>query len=461
MAITLVQQPEGVFNSGAGSSTDVLFSRAKLVSSYTTNNIAQPNFKFLVQIDEDGTQIFEAYVTPNPSSALVFDIAPIVKARLNAPTAQTNANNYSIHRGNGVLVNKCTGNQNIYTVNIGEVYEVSGVLTEFPDLDQQTYLIINGAQDYKDFFSDLGDVQLNLQDYSCNYISPVEIKKGFLTNVNKATYIGTERNDYWRVLSTSTTMVPTRETDLGRVAWIHDSSYVANDVVGAKYTWYNAAGTELGTTTTDVTSGTNGGQALNSTSPIGKVQAIPCHWGSMSQEGGLVGALTNAYDWTYYTIQLIQTDDNIANSKWGFYKECSGNKNEQYQLAWTNGVGFWDYYTFTPKAEHEESVEKKQYSTNVGSYSSADFQIFKYEASTKNYQITPKRSWTLASGKIDENLSMYLKDILKARQVQLIAPDGSVLPVIVDTQNTKFFKDRTNNLYDFQVKVTLAQSIEA
>jgi hypothetical protein len=461
MAITLVQQPAGVFNLGAGSSADVLFSRAKLVSSYTTSSIAQTNFKYLVQIDENGTQIFEAYVSPNPSNALVFDMSPIVKGRVKAPDAQSNTNNYSIHRGNGVLVNKCTDNQNIYSLNIGEVYEVDGVLTEFPDLNTNGFLIINGAQDYKDYFSDLGGVQLNLQDYSCNYTAPIELKKGFLTKVNKDTYIGTERNDYWRVLSTSTTMVPTRVTDLGRMAWIHDSIYVNNDVVGAKYSWFNAAGTQLATATIDVTSATYGGQALNSTDPIGKVQAIPCHWGSMAQEGLLIGAYTNAYDWTYYTIQLIQTDDNIANSKWGFYKECSGNKNEQYQLAWTNGVGFWDYYTFTPKAEHEESVEKKQYSTNVGSYSSADFQIFKYEASTKNYQITPKRSWTLASGKIDENLSMYLKDILKARQVQLIGPDGSVLPVIVDTQNTKFFKDRTNNLYDFQVKVTLAQSIEA
>ena len=163
MAITLVQQPNGIFNIGAGGSGEVLFSRAKLVSTYTTNNIAQPNFKFLVQIDENGTQIFEAYVTPNPSSALVFDMSPIVKGRVKAPDGMINTNNYSIHRGNGVLVNKCTDNQNIYTLSIGEVYEVAGVLTEFPDLDQHTYLIINGAQDYKDFFSDLGDVQLDLK----------------------------------------------------------------------------------------------------------------------------------------------------------------------------------------------------------------------------------------------------------------------------------------------------------
>lgn len=461
MAITLVQQPQAAFNIGAGSSVNVLLSTSKLVSTYTTNNLAQPNFKFLVQLEENGVQIFEAYVTPNPASALVFDMSPIVKGRMKAPIQEDNTNIYSIHQGNGVLATKTPNNQNIYELKIGEVYEVASVLTEFPDLHNDTYLIINGAQDYKDFFSSQGDLQQNLQDYSLEYTAPVELKKGFLTHIDSSTYIGTERNDYYRQLSGSSIAVPTRETDLGRVAWIHDETYVNNDSTSIKYTWHNSAGTSLATATVDMTSGTNGGQPLNSTDATGKVLATPCHWGSMSQEGVLIGGFTNALAWDYYTIQLIKADTNVANFEWCFYKECSGNKNELYQLAWTNGVGFWDYYTFTPKAEHEEAVEKKQYSTNVGSYSSADFQIFKYDASTKNYQITPKRSWTLASGKIDENLSIYLKDILKARQVQLIAPDGSVLPVIVDTQSTKFFKDRTNNLYDFQVKVTLAQSIEA
>ncbi len=134
MAITIVQQPEGTFNIGSGGVVSVLFSKAKLVSTYTTSSIAQTNFKYLVQIDENGSQIFEAYVSPNPANALVFDMSPIVRGRLKAPDAMINTGNYSIHRGNGVLVNKCTDNQNIYTLNIGEVYEVDGVLTEFPDL---------------------------------------------------------------------------------------------------------------------------------------------------------------------------------------------------------------------------------------------------------------------------------------------------------------------------------------
>ncbi len=469
MAITIVQQPYSRVTPTAGSATAaVLFSRSKLVTTVSSNNISQPNFKYLFQLEENGSQIFESYVSPNPAGDAMFDFSPIVRNRMQAPIQEDNQNTFSIHQAkdNDIETTKCPNNQNIYTLKFGEVYEVDGVLTEFTNLTNFTRLIINGVQDYKDFYSTNGGVVQELIQYSTAFSAPILSQKGFLSKVNDQTFSSLPNNEYYRKLALGSNLkcvaTPTRVTDLGRLAWIHDDIYIGNESYSLKYTWFNASNVALVNTIIDLELAANGGQALDSTDATGKVLAAPCHWGSMSQNvGTLIGAYTNALAWEHYTIQLLKSDGNPANYPWVFYKECSGNKNELYQLAWTNGVGFWDYYTFTPKAEHEESVEKKQYSTNVGSYSSANFKIFKYEASTKNYQITPKRSWTLASGKIDENLSMYLKDILKARQVQLIGPDGSILPVIVDTNSTKFFKDRTNNLYDFQIKVTLAQSLEA
>jgi len=467
MAITLIQEPTSRVTPTAGNvGVSLLFSRSKLVTTVSSNNISQPNFKYLFQLEENGSQIFESYTSPNPAGNAMFDFSPIVRNRMQAPIQEVTNNTHSIHSGNGYQVTKCPNNQNIYTLKFGEVYEVDGVLTEFTNLANISRLIINGAQDYKDFFASDGSVVQEMIQYSSAFLGPVLSQKAFLSKVDDLTFSSLPNNEYYRKLAIGSNLkcvaTPTRVTDLGRLAWIHDDIYIANESYSLKYTWYNASNVALVNTIIDLELASNGGQDLDSTDATGKVLAAPCHWGSMSQNiGTLVGAYTNAISWEHYTIQLLKSDGNPANYPWVFYKECSGNKNELYQLAWTNGVGFWDYYTFTPKAEHEESVEKKQYSTNVGSYSSANFKIFKYEASTKNYQITPKRSWTLASGKIDENLSMYLKDILKARQVQLIGPDGSILPVIVDTNSTKFFKDRTNNLYDFQIKVTLAQSLEA
>lgn len=461
MAITVETQPAGQLNTGAVGAGLALFSRSKLVSTFSSTSTSQTNFKYLIQVEEDGTEIFKSYVTPNPSGRCMFDVSPIVKERLKSPITQDNVNSYSIQRGGSPFGTTTTGNQNIYTIKIGEVYEVSGTLTEFPNLDSIQYLIVNGSQDYKDFYSDLGNVQLDLVDYSCNYLAPLEIKKGFLSNITPDTYKQTKDNEYFRNLAGSSIAVPTRETNLGRLAWIHDDVFINQDCPDINYTWYDSSGTQLATVTTDMEDPVNGGQALNSTDPEGKVLAVPCHWGSMLQaSSSLVSVYTSSLAWTYYTIQLVRSDSNGANFKWAFYKDCAGNKNELYQLAWTNGVGFWDYFTFMPQTMHEESASKKQYNTNVGSYGADEFKIFKYDAGTKNYQVIPKRSWTLSSGKIDEELSKYLKEIIKARQVQLITPEGDVLPVIVDTESTNFYRDRTNKLYDFQVKVTLAQSLE-
>ena len=461
MAITIEYEAQSLVTTGAGAQSSVLLSRAKLVSTFSSTSTAQTNFKYLVQVEEDGTEIFKSYVTANPAGRCMFDLSGIVKDRIERVTKETASGLKSIHDGmySTFPVTKCDNNQNIYTVKVGEVYEVSGTLTEFPNLQNFDVLIISGVQDYKDFTGN-GAVQLNLVPYSLDCIAPVELQKGFLSGIDSDTYTSYPKTEFYRDLAGASIAVPTRETDLGGLSWIHDSTYIGNDSDSIIYTWYNDAGTSLGTWTYDVTDPANGGQALGSTDPEGKVLCAPFHWGSMSNNGSVIGTFTNALAWTYVTIQLLRSDSSAANFKWCVYKDCDGNKNELYQLAWDNGVGFYDYFSFKPMTEHEESAEKKQYNTNVGSYSATDFTILPFEAGKKNYQVVPKRSWTLTSGKIDENLSQYLKNIIKARKVDLILPDGSVLPVVVDTNSTKFYRDRTNKLYDFQVKVTLAQSLE-
>ena len=463
MAITIEQSANSTFNTGAGGSgQEVLLSRAKLVNVYSSTSTAQTNFKYLIQVEEDGTEIFKSYITPNPSSRCVFDLSPIVKERLKAPVLETASDSSSIHEGlfSTFPFNKCEGGQKIYEIKVGEVYEVSGTLTEFPNLDNHEMLVINGHQDYKDSFHSAGIQSQDLVPYSCNYTSPVEIEKGFLSKIDANTYKQTKNNEYFRNLAGASIAVPTRETDLGCISWIHDDVYVNNDTTELKYEWFNSAGTSLQAWTYDATDVANNGQALNATTSDGKVLCSPMHWGALSNNGSFIGTFTNALAWEYYTIQLIQADSNVANFKWAFYKDCTGNKNELYQLAWTNGVGFWDYFTFKPQTMHEESASKKQYNTNVGTYGGSDFMLYPFDAGTKNYQVIPKRSWTLSSGKIDEELSKYLKEIIRAKQVQLITPEGDVLPVIVDTNSTNFYRDRTNKLYDFQIKVTLAQSLE-
>ncbi len=463
MAITIEQEANSTFNTGSGGSgQDVLLSRAKLVNVYSSTSTAQTNFKYLIQVEEDGVEIFKSYISPNPSGRCMFDLSPIIKERVKAPVIETAGDSFSIHKGtySTYPLNKCEGGQKIYEVKIGEVYEVSGTLTEFPNLDNHEVLGVNGYQDYKDSFHTLGEQSIDLVPYSCNYLALVETQKGFLSKIQVDTYKQTKNNEYYRDLAGASVAIPTRETDLGSISWIHDSIYVNNDTTEIRYEWFDSSGTSLQAWTYDATDAANNGQALNATTSDGKILCAPMYWGALSNNGSFIGTFTNALAWDFYTIQLIQADATSANFKWAFYKDCTGNKNELYQLAWTNGVGFWDYFTFKPQTMHEESASKKQYNTNVGTYSGSDFKIYPFEAGSKNYQVIPKRSWTLSSGKIDEELSKYLKEIIRAKQVQLITPEGDVLPVIVDTNSTNFYRDRTNKLYDFQVKVTLAQSLE-
>jgi len=133
----------------------------------------------------------------------MFDFSPIVRNRMQAPIQEANGNTHSIHSGkdSAYQATKCPNNQNIYTIKFGEVYEVDGVLTEFTNLSNFSKLIINGAQDYKDFFASEGSVVQNLVEYSSAYIAPVTSQKGFLTKVDDKTFSSLPNNEYYRKLA--------------------------------------------------------------------------------------------------------------------------------------------------------------------------------------------------------------------------------------------------------------------
>ena len=75
MAITVEYEAQSLVTTGAGAQSSVLLSRAKLVSTFSSTSTAQTNFKYLVQVEEDGTEIFKSYVTPNPVGRCMFDLS--------------------------------------------------------------------------------------------------------------------------------------------------------------------------------------------------------------------------------------------------------------------------------------------------------------------------------------------------------------------------------------------------
>jgi hypothetical protein len=97
MSITNLDTPTNSIT--AFGSLPVYFVRATLVHVATSDETTQTGFKYLFEIEEDGTKIAEAYVTANPAGVGMIDLSPYIRERLSLPEVDPN-NNESIHSGN-------------------------------------------------------------------------------------------------------------------------------------------------------------------------------------------------------------------------------------------------------------------------------------------------------------------------------------------------------------------------
>ena len=226
--------------------------------------------------------------------------------------------------------------------------------------------------------------------------------------------------------------------------------------------YYDTSDNLLYTLTIDATSTGNGGQALTSTDADGKIISIPAHEGAQNNNS-LINALRNinASTWDYYIVDLTDSGGSASSHQMLYFKHCYDNRFKHYQIAWDNGVGFFDYYTFELKSEHSDKVEKKYYSTNVGSWEASTFKETPYEHGTIPHQVRREKRYKLSTGKIGEATAEYLRSLVYSRRIDLIDDEGNVCPVILEDQNLTYNVDKSTSMREYTFTFKLANEIEA
>lgn len=182
--------------------------------------------------------------------------------------------------------------------------------------------------------------------------------KGFLSTIDTDTYSHIPRAEYLKAETGASYAVPMSKTvkgswQLGQLAWLHDSTYFDGESNDIEIKYYDEDDTLLYTLTIDATLVASGGQALNAQDEDGKILAVPAYAGAQDNNS-VISTLRdlNAQGWDYYTMQITGNTSGVPPLKWVFFTHCFDNRFSQYQIAWDNGVGFYDYHTFYLKSEH-------------------------------------------------------------------------------------------------------------
>jgi len=409
MAITIDDQPYEYTPVGQ---------RLMLVAS--SDNVANAGFRFVFDFGS-----FQVNVQPNAANKGILDLAPIFREQL-----QHDANEHF----------QTTGTENssvaFISCTIKEGWLVDGVFT------------VSGSG-----MADIDDVYALLAEY--------QVSDGYKPNPNTryaldgiTKYLMSERNvdtHKWseaaaRGLSSDYVYIPTRVGDYGVLYAPSATLLLAdNDFDIAVISTYDNTNTLIETLSF----------AMADNDSV--VNTIAAFYANVEATGiNLTGA-------KYYTIQFgkeiafpVYTP---ASRVYCFYIVPDDCRFDNVRLGWTNTCGGVDYFNFTKKSELSFNYDRKQYQKVVGSYNASSFGFNTYDRGTTDRYVTTTKGLQINSDWVSVGEFELLQTLCRSNDVYIINDDGTMTPVLVDTQNFVIKDERYSKLYNVTLNLKYSQPV--
>lgn len=398
-----------------------------LIYSLSTNTTITDAFRFIVQVEENGTEIAKLYLTPNTNNVAHFDLSQVVTGRVEVDSLKYNTNDV-IHAFNNKMYSRANDGIRRYTVRVGE-WDGS---TESLDEDSQSVYLIDGYE----------QLSAGLHPGFSNYYGTGNKKKVWLS----------DREPVDSVINVKAAI-----EDNGVVAFLNTDdtgSLIERLVINI----YDTSGTLDNTLTYDINS-TNGGLVPSTA------------WGNTNNNGSLLYAYLYPASFTALTAAL-----NAVTGGWGHYdvipstglnvqtgnilrvtNSCRYSKNEAVQLAWANTRGGWDYLRFNGKKQKTVTREEKTYRKIVGDYDRSTFTFATTAREIKPYQLEAKERYQLNGILTIEELTL-MQYCMRSKNV-MARIDGLWVPVTIQTNSMQIEEETVSKVFVTSFNVELAQII--
>jgi len=440
MAITIVQEPR--LYSAIGQ---------KLMVVATSTNVAQDGFKYKVEIqliiDTDRpnittTEIIEFFVSPNPSGALVIDIAPIIEKYITNRTTYDTTPPVSIQRFNDEFTVFISDTLYQLTVTVHEFWIVGGILTDnnvdasFSDklIFRASHQITDGYRPVtNDYFGTLGTTSRLLSDRKWN--------------TNRFDFAATEG-----ITADETAIfIPVREADFGVLTMGDKGEPGELDLPTTLYrysiTMYSDGGVPV----------TEAFDALDA--------AIIMHGGiypaNLNISAKVVSVKPNLFpDWKYYT--LTNAGCNCFATYYFYNVDYYGLQDcnhEVVRIGWQNQRAGWDYFNFIKKNEESIQVERTRFSKVIGNYNDETFTFNSGDAGLTELQPIVQQYLNITSDWISEGEFEFLKSLIVSKVVHWVQDDGSFIPVVLETNDYTMARERNGKLKNLSLKLRLANNM--
>ena len=409
MAITIEEQPYEYTPVGQ-----------RLIIVCSSTNVANTGFRFVFDFGA-----FQVNVQPNASNKGMLDLAPIFREELQHDASEhfntTGTENTS------VAFISCT---------IKEGWLVDGVFT----------VSGSGMADIDDVYAFLAEYQIS-DGYKPNPNTRYAldgITKYAMSERTKDTHKWIEANA--RGLSDQYVYIPTRLADYGV---LYAPSYTAlladNDFDVAVISTYDDNDALIET------------QFFAMADNNSIVNTIAAFYANVASTGiDLTGA-------KYYTIQFGKETAfpvyTPASRVYCFYIVADDCRFDNVRLGWSNTCGGVDYFNFTKKSELSFSYDRKQYQKVVGTYNASTFGFNTYDRGTTDRYVNTTKGLQINSDWVSVGEFNLLQTLCRSNDVFIVNDNGTLTPVLVDTQNFVIKDERYSKLYNVTLNLKYSQPV--
>ena len=409
MAITINDQPYEYTPVGQ---------RLMLVASST--NVANAGFRFVFDFGS-----FQVNVQPNASNKGMLDLAPIFREKLQHDEGASN-------EGMNVEYDSVAN----ISCTIKEGWLVDGVFT----------VSGSGMADIDDVFAFLAEYQV------ADGYKPNPNDRYALYNTSK--YLLSERTNEthkWieapaRGLSNDWVYIPTRLADFGQLYSISNNGLlVDNEATDLFVSTYDNSNTLIDQVNFTL---------FTTTNSVSRLGAYPAN------------LIIEGLDFTnvkYYTIQAgtpITLPIYTPYSRvYCFYIVADDCRFDNVRLGWTNTCGGTDYFNFTKKSELSFNYDRKQYQKVVGTYNESTFGFNTSDRGTTYRYVTTTKGLKINSDWVSVGEFNLLQTLCRSNDVFIINDDGTMTPVLVDTQNFVIKDERYSKLYNVTLNLKYSQPV--
>ena len=400
-----------------------------LIYTMTTNTTPiTDDFRFIVQVEENGTEIAKIYLSPNTNDTGIFDLSQVVTGRVEVDHLKYQATT-PIHSFNNKVFTRANNGVKRYEVKVGE-WDGS---TESLDEDNQTVYLVDGYE----------QLSAGLHPGFGNFYGDQAKRKVWLTD---------------RVPESNVISVKAAIEDEGVAAFLNTDD-TGSLIERLQIKIYDTSGTLDDTLTYDINStnaalvpSTNWATGTNVTGSLLYAYVYPASFSGITTALNAVTGGWGHYDVIPSTGLNVQTGNILRVSN-----DCRYSKNEAVQLAWADTRGGWDYLRFNGKKQKTVTREEKTYRKIVGDYDAATFSFAPSERQIKPYQLEAKERYQLNGILTIEELTL-LQYCMRSKNV-MARIDGTWVPVTISTNSMQVEEETVSKVFVTSFEVELAQII--